>query len=57
MRYQRHRNGLWFRIFGYGLSVNDRKRNPAPFNHRTGTQHEYRLGRWGIKILRPAAVS
>lgn len=45
--------GLWFRVFGYGLSVIDRSQVKAPFSVRIGVRKEWRLGRWGVKWLKP----
>lgn len=47
----RHKRGFWFRIFGYGLSVNDRSQY-TPFSVRNGYQRELRVGRFGIKLLK-----
>lgn len=52
IRFNAGKCGFWFRIFGYGLSVNDRK-NYTPFSVRNGFRRELRLGRWGIQGLKP----
>lgn len=46
----KHR-GFWFRIYGYGLSIINRERYPAPFSVRYGYVKEIRIGRYGIKLL------
>lgn len=47
--------GGWFRIgrVGWGVAVIDRDKNPAPFSVRIGARIEKRVGRWGLKVLRP----
>jgi len=46
--------GFWFRIFGYGVSVINREIYQPLFSVRNGFVKEYRVGRWGIKILKPS---
>lgn len=47
-----YRGGFWFRIFGYGVSVRDKKRFPPLFSERQGSRRVYRVGKWGIEILK-----
>lgn len=49
----RYEGGFWFRVFGYGLAVNDRSQY-TPFSVRNGYQREIRIGRYGVKILKRA---
>lgn len=46
-----YEGGFWFRIFGYGLSVRNRHKFPAPFSVRNGYAKELRVGKYGIKML------
>lgn len=46
------KGGFWFRIFGWGLTVIDRSKW-TPFSVRNGYSTECRIGKYGIKILKP----
>jgi len=46
--------GFWFRLFGRGLSVSDKIKNPPLFSERYGYRKILRFGKWGIEYLRPA---
>lgn len=52
IRYNKDEVCFWFRIFGYGLSIINRNKQPAPFSVRIGHTKEWRIGKWGIKILK-----
>ncbi|MDV5356516.1 hypothetical protein QM201_16705 [Enterobacter asburiae] len=41
-----YEGGFWFRIFGYGLSVRNRYKFPAPFSVRNGYVKELRVGKY-----------
>lgn len=47
--------GLWFRVFGRGLSISDKVKNPPLFSERYGYKKVIRIGKWGIKFLRRSA--
>lgn len=51
--YHKDEYGFWFRLFGYGITVNDRSKYPAPFSIRYGYRKELRIGKYGIQILKP----
>lgn len=44
--------GLWFRIFGRGLSFINRRKHAPLFSVRMGIVKELRVFGWGIQILR-----
>lgn len=48
--------GFWFRItqYGWGFSVVDKLKNPPLFSERTGYKKVLRIGKFGIKLLKPA---
>lgn len=46
-----YEGGFWIRIFGYGMSVINRDKFPAPFSVRNGYIKELRVGKYGIKML------
>jgi len=45
------KHGFWFRIFGYGLSFQNREKYPALFSERNGYVKVLRIGRWSIRVL------
>lgn len=45
--------GLWFRLFGWGLSVADYVKNPPLFIEREDYKKVLRIGKWGVEIIRP----
>lgn len=47
------RHGFWFRIFGYGVRVQDRSKEEALFSEREGLLKVYRIGRYSILLLHP----
>jgi hypothetical protein len=49
----KYKGGFWFRIFGYGLSVVNRRINDAPFSIREGHNKELRIFNYGISVLKP----
>jgi hypothetical protein len=44
--------GAWFRIFGTGLSFNDRRKHPPLFSERNGLARVLRIGWLSIRLLR-----
>ncbi len=48
-----YRGGCWFRIWGYGLSIVNKRKHPPLFSERYGYRKVLRFGRWGVEILRP----
>ncbi|MBZ6396563.1 MULTISPECIES: hypothetical protein [Pantoea] len=51
------KRSFWFRIFGYGLNVINRKLYPAPFSVVFGHRKEIRLGRWAVHVLRRSQIT
>jgi len=53
--YMADNDGGWVRIgrVGWGIAINDRNKNPAPFSVRINARIERRIGRWGVRVLRP----
>ena len=47
----KHDWGLWFRLFGYGLSIIDRSMQKEPFSIRNGYQKTFRIKHWTITPL------
>lgn len=45
--------GFWFRVFGFGLSVQDRRARPPLFSERYGYVRYLYLGNWKLKLLSP----
>ena len=44
--------GFWIRVFGRGVSVSDKIKNPPLFSERYGHVRVLRFGKWGIKWLK-----
>ena len=44
---------LWFRIFGYGLSIKNMDIHRLLFSERLGYTKTLRIGKWSIKWLNP----
>lgn len=51
IKYHKDEVCFWFRVFGYGLTIINRDRQPTPFSIRSGNVKEWRVGKWGVKIL------
>lgn len=49
----RYDGGYWFRVFGYGISVSDRRKHPALFSERNGYVKVLRIGHYAVKGLKP----
>lgn len=49
-----HESGFYFRIAGYGLSVE--RDMPALFSERYGYRRVLRFGRWAIQWLRRSQI-
>lgn len=47
-----HKNGFWFRLFGYGLSMINRYKQPPLFSVRNEYRKEYKIGKYGIQLLK-----
>lgn len=43
---------IWFRVFGKGILIIDRSIHPPLFNVRTGRKKEFRIGKYGIQLIR-----
>ena len=43
--------GFWFRVYGVGLSIQDREKHPALFSERNGYTKVLRIGKWAIRML------
>ena len=44
--------GFWVRVFGRGIGVADKIKNPPLFSERYGHVRVLRFGKWGIKWLK-----
>jgi hypothetical protein len=44
-----HESGFYFRVFGYGLSIDSNRR--VSFSERYGYRKVLRIGRWAIEVL------
>jgi hypothetical protein len=49
--YCKYDGGLWFRVYGVGLSVQDRSKHPALFSERNGHVKVLRCGKWALRLL------
>lgn len=47
----RHDDGFYFRLLGYGLSV--QRDRPVLFSERNGYKRVLRIGRWAFEVLKP----
>lgn len=47
----RYDGGLWFRIYGVGLRIQDRNKHPALFSERNGHTKVLRIGKWSIRVI------
>ena len=43
---------IWLRIFGKGILIIDRSIHPPLFSVRTGRKKEFRIGKYGIQLIR-----
>jgi hypothetical protein len=43
---------FWFRVLGYGLRFIDRSKVRPLFSIRNGYVKEYRIGKWGVILLK-----
>jgi len=50
----RHESGFYFRIVGYGLSIDSNRR--VGFSERYGYRRVLRIGRWAIEWLTPQGM-
>ena len=53
MKFNIHKRGFWFRIFGWGASVINTKDYGMLFSERYGYQKRIRFGNWKIILLKP----
>ncbi|KKN72966.1 hypothetical protein LCGC14_0405200 [marine sediment metagenome] len=44
--------GFWFRIFGKGLAIVNKKKNPPLFSERNGIRKVLRVGNYGVEFLK-----
>ncbi len=51
-----YNGGFWFRLFGWGLSIANKVKNPPLFSERYGYKKVLRIGNWGIKLLYPPSA-
>ena len=56
LSYARHDGGFWIRVFGRGISVADKIKNPPLFSERYGYVRVLRFGKWGIKWLKKLEI-
>jgi hypothetical protein len=50
----KHSEGFFFKVYGYGLCVNNRDTTKPLFSIRNGYRKELRLGKWGVQLLKPS---
>ena len=48
--------GFWIRVFGRGISVSDKTKNPPLLSERYGYVIVLRFGKWGIKWLKKLEI-
>jgi hypothetical protein len=53
LKFSIYQGGLWFRVFGFGLSVQDRTTHKPLFSERYGFSKYLYIGKWKIKWLSP----
>jgi hypothetical protein len=53
IQYHLYDGGIWFRVFGHGLSIVDKIKHPPLFSERNGYRKVFRIGKIGVKYLRP----
>ncbi len=51
-----YNGGLWFQMFGYGISVVNKKKHPPLFSEREGFRKVFRIGKLGIEFLKPQTL-
>jgi hypothetical protein len=51
--WQSYKGGFWIRVFGYGISVADRRIHPALFSERNGFKKPLKVGPYAIGYLHP----
>ena len=49
--YHKYEGGLWLRVLGRGLHIQNRKKIPAMFSERNGYVKTLRIGKWSIRLL------
>lgn len=49
--YHKYEGGLWFRVLGRGLSIQNRQKIPAMSSERNGYVKTLRIGKWSIRLL------
>jgi len=47
------RRAFWFRIFGYGLLIKDKRQLPPLYSERCGSRKFYYIGWLGFNFLKP----
>lgn len=43
---------IWFRVFGKGILIIDQSIHPPLFSVRIGRKKEFRIGKYGIQLIR-----
>ena len=51
-QYYIYPGGCWFRVCGYGISINDMRIHPPLFSERQGHRKALRIGHFSIKLLK-----
>ncbi len=51
IKFLKYDGGMWFRVFGVGLSIQDRVKYPALYSERNGYVKVLRVGKWSVKAL------
>jgi hypothetical protein len=51
LQFYKDDSGVWFRLFGYGVSVINRRKQYEPFSIRIGAVKVLRIAHWTIRPL------
>lgn len=51
IQYQFYKGGFWFRVFGKGLSIVNRAKNPPLFSERNGKRKRITILNWRVNYL------
>jgi len=49
--YHKYPRGMWMRLFGYGISVEDNEMYPPLYSVRNGYKKSWLVGGWRILLL------
>ena len=55
VRFHFYDGGGWVRLFGHGLSIQDKDKHPPLFSERNAYRKVFRLGKWGFEFLKANA--